>query len=145
MRAETFEKIINTTAHTALHIDERDIGIGGKHLSTDPYIKTGMKLLGTDKKVLQFVTIISYKNYENDSLFGISEKNQNASFTLKCPKFDGTKETEDSLRITTYAMDFSETYHGNIVHSEELPPDTWALRITTYATNHSATWNEWFF
>lgn len=140
---DTFNKVINTTAHTPLHVDERDIGIGGKHLSSDPYIKSGMKFLGNDKKVLQFVTVISYRNYENDALFGISERNKNASFTLKCPNFDVTKETEDSLRITTYAMDFSETHHGNIVYSEELPQDVWTLRITSYATNHAATWNEW--
>ena len=63
---------------------------------------------------------------------------------MKCPNFDSKKESNDSIRIVTYAMDFSDTYHGNIIYNNELPDDSWALRITTYATNHSATWNDWF-
>ena len=127
---ETLEKVINNTAHTALHIDERDIGLGGQHLATKPYEDSGMKLLGCDKSFLQFVTIISYNINDTDALFGLTRKNVHSCFTLKCPNFDSKKESNDSIRIVTYAMDFSDTYHGNNIYNNKLPDDSWALRIT---------------
>ena len=144
IKEETINKAINNTAHTALHLDPRDIGLGGVPLMTKPYHQSGMKILGMDKRTLQFVTIMSYKIYDNDALFGLTRKDIKSCFTLKCPCFDNDKEEADSIRIVTYGMDFSDTYHGNIVYNNELPEDGSALRITTYATNHSATWNEWF-
>ena len=138
------DSVINKTACTALHLDIRDVGLGGIPMASKPYTDSGMKLLGCDKKVLQFVTVISFKNYENDALFGLTRHKVKSCFTLKCPPFDSSKEADDSIRIVTYAMDFSDTLHGNILYEDELDEDSWALRITSYATNHSATWNEWF-
>ena len=49
---ETLVKVMNRKANTALHVDERDIGLGGKHLSEQPYIDSGIELLGCKERVL---------------------------------------------------------------------------------------------
>ena len=55
-----------------MHIDYRDIGAGRELLGEGAYIKYGMNSNGCDKKLIQFVTIISYKLNEKDVLFAIS-------------------------------------------------------------------------
>ena len=143
LNALTIEKTINDNSHTALHLDKRDIGAGGVLLRKEMYTNSGMKVTGCDSKLIQYVTIISYKLNENDALFAIQNTKDSYCYTLKSPKFDKTKELDNSIKIVTYAMDYSNTYHGNITDGKPLPPGSWALRITTYGTNHCSTWNAW--
>ena len=99
--------------------------------------------IGCENKALQFVTVISYKLHEKDALFAICKNSPNYLFTLKSPNFDSKKEQSHSLRCTTYAMDYSEYYHGNVTDGSPLPEGSWALRVTSYVTNHTSIWNNW--
>ena len=73
-----------------------------------PHIKSKMTNIGCDSKVIQFVTVLSNKLNEEDALFTICKNTPNYLFTLKSPLFDAKEELSNSLRYTTYAMDYSE-------------------------------------
>ena len=78
-------KNINSNAHTALHINHRDVGVGRKLLGGDACIKSGIKSIGCNKRVIQFITVILYKLNGKDALFAISKENENFTFTLNHP------------------------------------------------------------
>ena len=99
--------------------------------------------IGCNSKVIQFVTVISYKLHEENALFVICKNPLNYLFTLKSPIFDSKVEKSHSLRCTTYAMDYSEYYHGNVKGHKPLPEGQWALRVTSYVTNYVSIWNSW--
>ena len=84
-----------------------------------------------------------YKLNEKDALFAISQENENSTSTFKSPFFDEKKESNNSLRCVTYAMDYSNIFCGNITDGKTLSQGSWALRITSYVTNHSTIWNSW--
>ena len=140
VNAATIYSNINDNQISSFHEDERDIGEGCQHLFPKLFMDSRIDIVGCSSKVIQFVTVISYKLYE-DSQFGIIELVGNPIFTLKTPLFDNVKETDESLRCVTYGMDYSNTFHGNVVTSHLFPRNTWALRITTYGTVHTACWN----
>lgn len=66
---DSIKQNIELNAHTALHIDERDIGTGGKLLMECLYGKFKMTNIGCDSKVIQFVTSFPYKLNEEDVLY----------------------------------------------------------------------------
>ena len=61
----------------------------------------------------------------------ICKNTPNYLFTLKSPLFDSEKELSNLLKCTTYAMAYSEYYHGNITGYKSLPEALWALRVTS--------------
>ena len=103
-------------------------------------MESKIDIVGCNPKIIQFVTVISYKSYE-DSHFGISYLVGNPLFTLKILLFEDVKETNESLYCVTYGMDYSNTFHNNVVTSHLFPKNAWALKITTYVTVHTACWN----
>ena len=93
--------------------------------------------------MIQFVTVLSYKLHEKDAVFAMCKNSPNYLFTLKSPFLDSKRELNHSLRCTTYAMDYSEYYHGNVTDHTNLPEGSWALQVTSYVTNHASIWNNW--
>ena len=64
----------NNNAHTALHIDNKDVGAGRKLLGKGAYLKSGLKFDGCNKKVIQCVIVISHKLNEKDALFSYQSR-----------------------------------------------------------------------
>ena len=52
IKIESIENNINKNAHTAFHLDERDIGIGAKLLRKNANLKSKMKEVKCNKKVI---------------------------------------------------------------------------------------------
>jgi len=132
--------VINKNGHSILHLDERDVGAGGKLKQEEKYISAGIAPVQCSDRVLQFVFIFSFKMTDEDALAAVGLNPNEDSFTLEAPAFDSR---EQSIRCVVYGMDFSCTYHGNIQESRNqvLPEDAWVLRVTSYVTVHAATWN----
>ena len=81
-----------------------------------PCIKSEMSNIGCDSRVIESVTVLSYKTNEEDTLFLICKNTPNHNFKLKSPLFDSKKELSNYLRCATYAIDYSQYYHGNITN-----------------------------
>ena len=102
------------------------------------YLKSKIKYVECKSKVIQFVTIISYKLNKKDAIFAIFNDDTNYTFTLKPPLFDSGKESSSSLRRVTYEMDYSRIYHGNITDRKDLSKGSWALIIISYVKIHAS-------
>ena len=125
-------------------MEHLNIGAGGKPLMERPYIKSRMINIGCDSKVIQFVTVISYKINEEDTFFSIYKNTPNYTFILKSPLFNSNKEWSNSLGCKTYAINYSECYYVNITVKKALPEGLWTLRVTRYVTKYVSIWNNWF-
>ena len=54
------DKIVNTSKNTALYINEWYIAVGGKVLMATLQLKSKMKQIECESRVIQFVTVIFY-------------------------------------------------------------------------------------
>jgi len=131
---------INEIGQSILHVDERDVGEGGKLKDEAKYTGNGIQPVGCGERILQFVYVISCNVDEDDALAAVGVGNADHSFTLVSTPLEESER--GAIRLTVFAMDFSATWHGNVRQGTErdMAPNAWAMRITTYVTTHAATW-----
>ena len=79
-----------------------------------------MKEVECNRKVTQFITMISCKLNKKDSVFVIPDNDSNYTFALKFSKYDIVKVTSTYLSCVTCTIEYSNINHGNITGRKSL-------------------------
>ena len=109
--------MINEIGQSILHVDERDVGEGGKLKDEVKYIRNGIQPAGCGERILQFVYVISCNVDEDDALAAVGVGKADHSFTLMSTPLE--ENERGVIRLTVFAMDFSATWHGNVHQGTE--------------------------